>query len=288
MEASPSKPPSNPLSAEEYIEQAYFFRTYRERVEDNVPAQEILKQLEDEVLSTTNLPMAINFLAGEIQLHGRISDGMGQLKHYFTPFQSFIICQAEDDYSKFDLRMGLEILEREAEFRSKEAEAAGLFIFHFECVARNRLGYQDGLDVIAADTMYDETWTQWIRQIKHQLGTVDFSDLLFLRSEYWVEQKRRRDKEFEPQHTILFGSHEGRIANANRGKDPLYMFSALQRQLGYPAVPRPSPKSEAPIIHPVIEQRLRQMEQKIKIMEQEINAGGLDLTQFYQQPKNDG
>ena len=278
--------PQSPLSSEECIEQAYFFRIYRERMQDNVPSQEILRQLEDEVLSTTNLPMAINFLLGEIQLTGGISEGMQQLKHYFTPFQTFIVSQAEDDYSKFDLRTGLEILEREATYRSKDAKQAGLFIFQFECIARNRLGYQDGLDVIAADPMYDETWQTWIRSIRHQLGTVDFSDILFLRSEFWVDQKRRRQRDFNPQHSILFGIQEGRIAHANRGKDPLYMFSALQRQLGYPEIPRPQPKSEAPAIHPVLEMRLQRMEQKLKILEQEVKGGGLDLTEFYKQADN--
>ena len=38
---------------------------------------------------------------------------------------------------------------------------------------------------------------------------------------------------------MLFGEKEGRIAMANRRKDPLYLFSALQRHLGYPSVPRP-------------------------------------------------
>src|SRR5262249_8832173 len=34
--------PSAILDREEYIEQAYFFRVFRERLDENVPAQEIL------------------------------------------------------------------------------------------------------------------------------------------------------------------------------------------------------------------------------------------------------
>ena len=36
----------------------------------------------------------------------------------------------------------------------------------------------------------------------------------------------------------LFGEKEGKIAKASRGRDPLFLFAALQRQLGYPEVPR--------------------------------------------------
>ncbi|MBT5021102.1 MAG: hypothetical protein HON04_20415, partial [Planctomicrobium sp.] len=62
------------LDREEYIEQAYFFRVYRERLENSTPSQEILAGLKEEVLATTKLPMAIDFLMGEIQLNGRIGD----------------------------------------------------------------------------------------------------------------------------------------------------------------------------------------------------------------------
>ena len=50
-----------------------------------------------------------------------------------------------------------------------------------------------------------------------------------------------------PSIPTLFGEKEGKIARANRGRDPLYLFSALQRQLGYPEVPRPAgPTSPRP------------------------------------------
>ena len=42
--------------------------------------------------------------------------------------------------------------------------------------------------------------------------------------------------EWEPPHEPLFGEKEGKIAKASRGRDPLYLFAALQRQLGYPEV----------------------------------------------------
>ena len=48
------------LDREEYIEQAYFFRVYRERLQENVPSQEILQTIQEEILATTRLPMAID------------------------------------------------------------------------------------------------------------------------------------------------------------------------------------------------------------------------------------
>ena len=81
----------------------------------------------------------------------------------------------------------------------------------------------------------------------------------------------------------MFGEKEGRIAWANRGKDPLYLFSALQRQLGYPAVPkpkRPQPQNESPMI---LARRLDRLELRIKLLEEE-SKGGIDLSQF--DPKN--
>ena len=66
------------------------------------------------------------------------------LPHYFTPFQAFVVSRAEADESKFDIRLALQILEREAEFRAEKFHAQGLFMYQFECLARNRLGLRRG------------------------------------------------------------------------------------------------------------------------------------------------
>jgi hypothetical protein len=89
--------------------------------------------------------------------------------------------------------------------------------------------------------------------------------------------------EFQVSYPVLFGLQEGRIARANRGKDPLYMFAALQRQLGYPRVPRAQPKEGGPLIHPVLEERLKRLEKRLQILEQET-TGQLDLSEFYAKP----
>ena len=54
--------PTPLLDREEYIEQTHFFRVFAERLHENVPSQEILLTVQEEILSTTKLPMAIDFL----------------------------------------------------------------------------------------------------------------------------------------------------------------------------------------------------------------------------------
>ena len=274
--------PEPVLDREEYIEQAYFFRVYRERIEENVPAQEVLVSIREEILGTTKLPMAIDFLAGELQLNGKVGVGMGRLQHYFTPFQAFVFTRAEADESKFDLRLALKILEREAEFRAEKIHVPGLFMYQFECIARNRLGYDQGMPAIAGDPFFDAAWKEWILKIRMLLGTVDFADLIYRRSQHFVNEKRRetRNPAYEATTPILFGLAEGRIAKANLGKEPIYMFSALQRQLGYPAVPRPNPPRSTPIFDPPVESRFQRLEARIALLEQETQ-GKLDLTKFY-------
>ncbi|MCG6155568.1 hypothetical protein [Rubinisphaera margarita] len=267
---------------EEYVEQAYFFRAYRERLEEDLPAQEILKSISQEILATTRLPMALEFLASELMMHGRIGGGMQRLPHYFTPFQTFVIGQAELDRSRFDLKIALEILEKEAEFLAGEsASRQGLFMYQFEALSRNRLGYQDGLNSVASDPMFDDDWRDWIGKVKQSLGMVEFSEMIYLRSEFRVfeVQRRTENPDYKPSYPVLFGLQEGRIAQANRGRDPLYMFAALQRHLGYPRVPRPKPPASKRI-DPLVETRLQQLEARLKLLEAE-QAGQLDLSEFY-------
>lgn len=281
--------PTPLLDREEYIEQAHFFRVFAERLRENIPSQEVLTTVQEEILSTTKLPLAIDFLRSEILLTGRISDAMTRLEHYFAPFQAFIMRQAEvEAKSRFDQFMALEILQREAEFRANNPSPQGLFIYQFECLSRSRLGYTEGLIAVSGDPLYDDTWREWFTVLRREIGTSDFSDLLYFRSEQFVADRRRanQDPDFNVPYPTLFGLREGRIAKAHRKKDPLYMFAALQRQLGYPAVPRVKGKNDQAVIHPVLEQRLQRIEQTLKIVQAELK-GGLDLSQFFKKPDDE-
>ena len=80
--------------------------------------------------------------------------------------------------------------------------------------------------------------------------------------------------------SILFDEKEGKVAVANRQKDPLYLFAALQRHLGYPTVPKPKPDdgSKQQILQ--MTRLLEQLSQRVKLLEEE-QRGGFDLSNFY-------
>jgi hypothetical protein len=257
------------LDREEYIEQAYFFQAFRERLLDGMPAQDILARVGEELLSTTRLPVAIAFLLAEIRLVGAMSPAMARIGHYFTPFQTHVITQAELDTSRFSMDQALLILEREARYKAEGSTTPGLFVYQFEVLSRNRLGYGKGLEAIAGDPYYDEDWRDYMYMLRSRLGDVDFADLIFVRSAYFVTERRRLNPEFQPKYPILFGEKEGKIARANRGRDPLYLFSALQRQLGYPKVPRPRRPDEAEARIALLEQRVTLLENRIRALESE-------------------
>ncbi|HBB74393.1 MAG TPA: hypothetical protein DC048_08080, partial [Planctomycetaceae bacterium] len=72
------------LEREEYIEQAHLFRAFAERMVAGVAAQEALAAIGEEILATSKLPMAIDYLVGEIKLVGTLSTALARLPHYFT------------------------------------------------------------------------------------------------------------------------------------------------------------------------------------------------------------
>jgi len=274
------------LNREEYIEQAYLFRTLGERMRDGVATQEALISLSHEVLATTKLPLAIDYLVSDLRLIGTMATAMRRLGHYFSAFQTFVVAEAEDEEGRFDLRTALTILEREASYLAEGASPQGLFFYRFECLSRNRLDYMHGLSATAADDIFSVDWKDWIAMLARQVGLVDLAELVYVRSGERQRRQRRRgsgDAVSGDEPAVLFGEKEGRIAWANRGKDPLYLFAALQRQLGYPAVPRPQrqrPQSESPAL---LARRIDRLELRVKLLEEEAK-GGIDLAQF--DPKN--
>lgn len=275
------------LEPEEYIEQAYFFQTFRERLLDGQPAQDILQRVGEELLSTTRLPLAISFLLTEIKMSGLMGPALDRLGHYFTPFQSFVLRRAEEEQGRFTMDQAMLILERETRYRAAGPAVAGMFVYQFEAIARNRLGYNLGLEAMAGDPLYNEDWRDYIITLRARLGDVDFADLIYVRSALFVSDQRRRlrDPEYQPRFPTLFGEKEGKIARANRGRDPMYLFSALQRQLGYPEVPRPRRPDELEARVGLLEQRVKELETRLKIAEAE-GQGSFDLSQFSVKPED--
>src|SRR5207245_5342459 len=156
--------------------------------------------------------------------------------------------------------------------------APGMFIYQFEVLCRNRLGYDEGLTCMAGDAFYDQAWRNYLELVRRQIGAVDFADLVYLRSELYVAEQRRQDATYQPPYPPLFGEKEGKIAKANRQHDPLYLFAAMQRQLGYPEVPRPQPRDDLSAKLTALQGKLRELEMRLKLVESELR-GQVDIGQ---------
>jgi hypothetical protein len=136
---------------------------------------------------------------------------------------------------------------------------------------------------MAPDPWYPSEWQKWIAEVRHQLGLLDLADMIFVRSRHYLTRKRL--SEAEAPHPILFTEKEGRIALANRKKEPLYLFAALQRHLGYPTVPRNLPRLDDAVSLLGLQAKLSALETRIKMMEEEQRAGAVDLEKLYPRPK---
>jgi hypothetical protein len=213
-------------------------------------------------------------MGDELRHTGGFATAMARLPHYFTPFQSYVVAEAERDTGRFDFRIATEILEREAEYRAAGASPQGIFLYQFETLCRNRLGYDRGLEAVGDDPLFDDDWREWIDTVRRQVGLVDFCDMIYVRSELY---RRTRGEAEKP---ILFGEKEGRIALANRKKDPLYLFAALQRHLNYPSVPRPKPEDLEKNLLPAMQRRVERLEARLALLEEELR-GGINLQRFY-------
>lgn len=262
------------LDRDEYVEQAFFFNAFRERVETDVPAQDALAVLRAEVLAATKLPMAIDFMLTEVRHSGLISPAMARLTHYFTPFQAYVIQKSEESGGKLDFRIALRVLENEAKYRAENPTRQGLFFYEFEALCRNKLGYEQGLKAISDDPLFGDDWRHWILSLHSDLGVVDFAEMIFLRSEYCDKLNR------EPTGPLLFSEREGRIAHATTGRDPVYLFSALSRHLRYPEVPRQKRANDEENLIPVLKRRIELLENRLTLLEEELR-GGINLNRYY-------
>ena len=107
-----------------------------------------------------------------------------------------MISRTEDETSRFSIETGLLVLEREAQYRAGQLTPPGLFVYQFEALSRNRLGYNDGLTAMAGDPFYDADWKEYLDLVRRQGGTVDFADLVYLRSELYVRDQQRQNPDY--------------------------------------------------------------------------------------------
>ena len=262
------------LPLDEYIEQAFFFETFRSRIEEGYSTQEFLQAIRSELITTVQLPIAVEFLLTDLKHTGTLSSAMRRIPHYFTPFQTFIIAESEREDCRFDFRIALEILAKEAKYRSGTPPIQGLFFYQFETICRNRLGYGQGLDTLIQDNVYNDDWKNWMTILQKQIGLVDLAEMIFYRSDFY------RMKNDGADVVPLFGEREGHIAFASRRRDPVFLFSALSRHLGYPSVPRQQRASETENLVPFLQRRIEHLENRLQLLEEELR-GGVNLNRFY-------
>ncbi len=279
------RPVNGLLEREEYVEQAYLFHGLADRMNSADPVQEVLVHLREEILATTKLPMAVDYLLAELNHVGTMSSAMKKLSHYFTAFQTYLVSEAENERGRFDMNTALTVLEQEAIFRSKSGDPTSLFFYQFETLCRNRLNYDQGLAAISVDPVYNNDWSRWILKVRHQIGIIDLADFVYVHSQHYLTRQTKAEAaEIEIPDPILFGEKEGRIALANRKKEPLYFFAALQRHLGYPSVPRPVRRDPNDQLLPKIVRTLERIEARLKLLEDEQREQGIDLSQFFKKP----
>ncbi len=269
-----------PLDRAEYVEQEHLFKLLGDRIVLQMPIQELLEQVHYELSASTRLPLAVSFLLTELKHSGAMSPAMQRLGHYFAPFQTYLVAEAEREAGKFDMRIALKILQAEAKFRGDGTSREALFFYQFEVVCRNRLRYDAGLKAIAEDPAYNEVWVAFIMRLRMQIGFVDIGDFLFLHSDDYRERLLAAGESLDNRGPFIFSRQEGRIAFASRQRDPLFLFGALQRHLGYPAVPRPTPPDRTLEQVPQLIRRVERLESRLGLLEQE-NRTGIDLTKFY-------
>lgn len=278
------------LNREEYVEQAFLFKGLAERLRRGEATQDLLSNIREEILVTTNLPIAIDYLRTELNHSGQMSKAMKRLSHYFSPFQSFVVAVSEDDRARLDLKTAFRILHAEAQLRVADPTPQTLFFFQLETLCRNRMDYDHGIDAISKDPFYSQPWPEWLQLVRRQMGLIEIMDLVYVASECYVDNLKR--VEFNPESQpkiVLFGRKEGKIALANRKKEPSYFFEALQRQLGYPPVPKIEKVVEEPIeLLNKILTRVDKLETRIKMLEDESRSGSIDLTKFYGKKVSDG
>ena len=92
-------------------------------------------------------------------------------------------------------------------------------------LSRNRLGYDRGMTAIAGDPSFDAAWQEWILTVRHQIGLIDFADLIYVPQRAVSPRTRQGHAPSDSEQRRvagLFGDKEGKIALANRGRIRCY------------------------------------------------------------------
>ena len=269
------------LDRDEYVEQAYFFRVFRERLADNLPAQDILTRVHEELLSSTRLPYAVQFLVAELKHSGLLANGFCEtaaLLHSVPGVRRS--GRPRTRRSGFRCRRPCSSWNARRSSRPRSPTKPGLFIYQFETIARNRLGYLDGTAAVAADPIYDADWRAFIGGLPRQVGDIDFADLVYLRSELYRAGAAARESVLR----AVAAAAVRREGGEDRQGEPQPRPAVSLRRA--PATTRVS--RSATLLRSAttarskwekLETKLRELETRLKLAEGELR-GNVDLSQF--------
>ena len=163
-------------------------------------------------------------------------------------------------------------------------DSGGLFIYQFECIARNRLGYDRGMKAISDDPFFDKTWRDWILRARLRFG----------------------DDRFRPAHLLPLGAVSGRAAEttprlqavvshsvqraggADRQGQPregsaLYVRGVAAADRASRRSPPPGER-DGPIIHPALESGCSESRRGLSFSIREVK-GEFNLSDFYVKPE---
>ncbi len=155
--------------------------------------QELLGLVKEEVLSTTKLPLAIDFLASELRHAGGFSSAMARLRALLHDVSDVCRGRGRERAGTVRPASGAQDSRARGAVPRREPPPQGLFFYQFECLCRNRLGYDKGLEAIAGDPIFDDAWREWILIVRRQVGIVDFGDMIYVRSEQFVKDRLRKN-----------------------------------------------------------------------------------------------
>ena len=179
------KSPLAPLGREEYVEQAHFFRALAERLRENVPMQEVLGSVREEVLATTKLPMAIDFLLAELRHAGVLGPAMARLRTLLHAVPGV----RDSGVGRRAAAVRFADRARSAAPRGRVsgrgADAAGALSLSVRSAQPQSARLRPRPGGGRPRSGFDATWRDWIRTVRRQIGMVDLADLIYVHSEYY-------------------------------------------------------------------------------------------------------
>ena len=137
------------LDHDEYVEQAHFFRTLGERLPQNMPLQDLLLSCRTRSWRPRSC-LRVGVSARRAETFRRDRRGDGEAAALFHARSRPTSCRRRKT-SEVVLTCGWlsNCCACEAEYLARGATRQGMFMYQFECLCRNRLRYERGLDAMA-------------------------------------------------------------------------------------------------------------------------------------------